>query len=262
MAQEANAPPLEAQRQADGSFVLNLDDGSTKRWTRRPDGSWRKPEHRRAGFVGQLEMQKYVPRGALLERQVQEGSPPKVPGCAAPGRTPQAQKNERRKDARRERAEAKEDQRRAELAAPPARPGEEALPQQPQRPQAAGAARLLGSALGRATPPCGEASGAGGAAAGPRPGDAPPPGPDAAAADAQDADRVRKALEKKLRQVASLEERHASGERLDALQLAKMASRPELERQLGGLPEPAAGAGPYHPADAEGGVPAPLPSAG
>ncbi|CAK0884383.1 unnamed protein product [Prorocentrum cordatum] len=227
-------------------------------------------------------MQKYVPRGALLERQVQErarpaeapgagarvpGLPPgagglQVPGCAAPGRTPQAQKNERRKDARRERAEAKEDQRRAELAAPPARPGEEALPQQPQRPQAAGAARLLGSALGRATPPCGEASGAGGAAAGPRPGDAPPPGPDAAAADAQDADRVRKALEKKLRQVASLEERHASGERLDALQLAKMASRPELERQLGGLPEPAAGAGPYHPADAEGGVPAPLPSAG
>jgi len=31
------------------------------RWTKRPDGSWRKPERTRAGWVGDLERQKYTP---------------------------------------------------------------------------------------------------------------------------------------------------------------------------------------------------------
>lgn len=37
-------PPQEAEAQADGSYLLVLEDGSSLRWTRRPDGSWRKPE--------------------------------------------------------------------------------------------------------------------------------------------------------------------------------------------------------------------------
>ena len=45
-----------------GHFVRVLgQDGATIRWTKRPDGSWRRPEHRRAGWVGELEQAKYVP---------------------------------------------------------------------------------------------------------------------------------------------------------------------------------------------------------
>eukprot|EP00928_Gymnodinium_smaydae_P034998 TRINITY_DN24693_c0_g1_i1.p1 TRINITY_DN24693_c0_g1~~TRINITY_DN24693_c0_g1_i1.p1 ORF type:complete len:320 (+),score=57.64 TRINITY_DN24693_c0_g1_i1:84-1043(+) len=55
-------PPLEAKVQDDGSYVLDLGDGSVRRWTRRPDGSWRKPERKRQGWVGSLEARKYVPK--------------------------------------------------------------------------------------------------------------------------------------------------------------------------------------------------------
>lgn len=54
-------PPEDSSPQQDGSFQLALEDGATIRWTKRPDGTWRKPEHRRAGWVGDLEQEKYVP---------------------------------------------------------------------------------------------------------------------------------------------------------------------------------------------------------
>jgi len=54
-------PPEEAVEQADGSYLLELLSGATLRWTMRPDGSWRKPEHKREGWVGDLELEKYQP---------------------------------------------------------------------------------------------------------------------------------------------------------------------------------------------------------
>jgi len=54
-------PPEDAVPQADGSFQIILEDSATLRWTKRPDGTWRKPEHRRAGWVGDLEQAKYAP---------------------------------------------------------------------------------------------------------------------------------------------------------------------------------------------------------
>ncbi|CAK0869977.1 unnamed protein product [Prorocentrum cordatum] len=49
--------------QPDGSSVLVCADGSTVRWTRRLDGSWRPPERKREGWVGELEADRYVVPG-------------------------------------------------------------------------------------------------------------------------------------------------------------------------------------------------------
>lgn len=54
------SPPEEAEEQPDGTFLLELEDGSTVRWTKRPNGTWRKPEHKKAGWVGDLEREKYT----------------------------------------------------------------------------------------------------------------------------------------------------------------------------------------------------------
>lgn len=54
-------PPAEAVKQPDGSFVLELQDGSTLRWTQRPNGTWRKPERKRSGWTGDLDRKKYEP---------------------------------------------------------------------------------------------------------------------------------------------------------------------------------------------------------
>eukprot|EP00929_Paragymnodinium_shiwhaense_P111876 TRINITY_DN80160_c0_g1_i1.p1 TRINITY_DN80160_c0_g1~~TRINITY_DN80160_c0_g1_i1.p1 ORF type:complete len:343 (-),score=94.02 TRINITY_DN80160_c0_g1_i1:111-1139(-) len=43
-------PPPEAVEKSDGSFVQELPDGSTLRWTKRPDGTWRRPEHQKCGW--------------------------------------------------------------------------------------------------------------------------------------------------------------------------------------------------------------------
>jgi len=42
--------PKEAVEQLDGSFAVHLQDGSSWRWSLRPDGSWRKPERHRKGW--------------------------------------------------------------------------------------------------------------------------------------------------------------------------------------------------------------------
>eukprot|EP00927_Polykrikos_kofoidii_P046568 TRINITY_DN40768_c0_g2_i1.p1 TRINITY_DN40768_c0_g2~~TRINITY_DN40768_c0_g2_i1.p1 ORF type:complete len:311 (+),score=52.26 TRINITY_DN40768_c0_g2_i1:106-1038(+) len=60
-AMSSNGPLAEAILQGDGTYTLELRDGSSLRWTRRPDGTWRKPERKRAGWVGDLEQEKYVP---------------------------------------------------------------------------------------------------------------------------------------------------------------------------------------------------------
>lgn len=67
------APPLDAVQQADGSFVQERPDGSTLRWTKRPDGSWRKPERARSGTTAlsaataNLERQKISPPRTALQ---------------------------------------------------------------------------------------------------------------------------------------------------------------------------------------------------
>mmetsp|Transcript_70913 Transcript_70913/g.197036 ORF Transcript_70913/g.197036 Transcript_70913/m.197036 type:complete len:403 (+) Transcript_70913:47-1255(+) len=66
-------PPPGAVEHSDGSFLLELDDQSTLRWTRRADGSWRKPEHKRSGWVGDLESEKYLPPPARVGEE--EASP-------------------------------------------------------------------------------------------------------------------------------------------------------------------------------------------
>lgn len=55
---------------------MELEDGSTARWTQRPDGTWRKPERKRASWVGELERPKYVPPA----RRGQEQAATQVPG--------------------------------------------------------------------------------------------------------------------------------------------------------------------------------------
>jgi len=53
-------PPEEAVREPDGTSTLELEDASMLRWSQRLDGTWRKPERRRAGWVGDLERETYV----------------------------------------------------------------------------------------------------------------------------------------------------------------------------------------------------------
>lgn len=65
-------PPSEAVPQPDGSFLLELADKSTLRWTRRPDGTWRKPEHKRAGWVGELENKYVMPAVRNGEKNVEK----------------------------------------------------------------------------------------------------------------------------------------------------------------------------------------------
>lgn len=102
-----NQPPRDAVRQPDGSFLKSLEDGSTMRWTRRPDGTWRKPEHKRAGWTGSLEQRKYVPKGLDAEQAYRAEL--KAHYCrdvVKPG-TAKEKRYERRKLLRRERAELK-----------------------------------------------------------------------------------------------------------------------------------------------------------
>jgi hypothetical protein len=54
-------PSDAAEQQDDGSFLMTLEDQSTLRWTERPNGTWRKPEHKKAGWIGELEQVKYTP---------------------------------------------------------------------------------------------------------------------------------------------------------------------------------------------------------
>jgi len=61
-------PPEEAEAQPDGTFTLQLEDDSVLKWSKRPDGTWRKPERRRAGWVGELEQTKYtIPQARGVE---------------------------------------------------------------------------------------------------------------------------------------------------------------------------------------------------
>jgi len=102
-----NHPPWDAVRQPDGSLIKNLEDGSTMRWTIRPDGTWRKPEHKRAGWTGSLEQRKYVPKGLDAEQAYKAELQAHYNRDAVKLRTPAARKNERKKLLRRERAELK-----------------------------------------------------------------------------------------------------------------------------------------------------------
>eukprot|EP00931_Biecheleriopsis_adriatica_P022401 TRINITY_DN14406_c0_g1_i1.p1 TRINITY_DN14406_c0_g1~~TRINITY_DN14406_c0_g1_i1.p1 ORF type:complete len:283 (-),score=52.59 TRINITY_DN14406_c0_g1_i1:147-941(-) len=81
-----SGPPPEAVKQADGTYLLCHEDGSTSRYSKRPDGSWRKPERVRAGYVGDLEQEKYVPGEGLkqptMAKSVARHRPPPNSGPA------------------------------------------------------------------------------------------------------------------------------------------------------------------------------------
>ena len=55
----SNSPPPDAVLQSDASFLCVRRDGSSSRYAQRLDGSWRKPEHRRTGWVGCVHMNGY-----------------------------------------------------------------------------------------------------------------------------------------------------------------------------------------------------------
>lgn len=187
-------PPREAVKQSDGSWVQQLEDGSTMRWTRRPDGSWRKPEHKRAGWVGELEQQKYVSKGELEEqrRQAQmQAQAGRIPGLA-PGQEPEKPKsaNERKKEKRKEKAEEKMQERFEN-----------------------GTSKTTSSRADvkevKASVPVAES-----------------------AADSAAGGKSVKALQKKLRQIEELEERQAKGEALNEDQLSKVAAKARVQADL------------------------------
>lgn len=187
-------PPREAVKQSDGSWIQQLEDGSTMRWTRRPDGSWRKPEHKRAGWVGELEQQKYVSKGEQEEqrRQAQmQAAVGRIPGLA-PGQEPEQKKsaNERKKEKRKEKAEEKMEERFQNGASKTTS----------ARPEAKEV---------KASPPAQEP-----------------------AADGNAGGRSIKALQKKLRQIEELEERQAKGEALNEDQLSKVAAKAKVQADL------------------------------
>jgi len=275
----ANEPPREAVRQADGSFMLQKEDGSTMRWTRRPDGTWRKPEHTRAGWVGELEQTKYVSKGAQFEQQRQaqmQAQVGRIPGAPPEASQPEgnksktSQKNEQKKEKRKEKAEENENARLQRLAgetvdnnsADMAQDGaggknEKAIRKKLRQIDDLEAKQKQGEVLnddqlakiaarktleaelkavlaGETVP----------SAPAPAPASAPPaaapaastaPAAAAAAAAAEPAaaaSKSRKALEKKLRQIAEVEEKQRQGETLNDDQLAKLATKKELEAEL------------------------------
>jgi len=67
----SSSPPPDAVLQSDASFLCVRRDGSSSRYAQRLDGSWRKPEHRRTGWVGELEIPRYQTphRRSLLQDQ-------------------------------------------------------------------------------------------------------------------------------------------------------------------------------------------------
>lgn len=172
--------------------MLTLDDGSTMRWTRRPDGTWRKPERVKAGFIGELEQKKYTLPGA--EKKQVPGGGPYIPGLA-PGAAPLASdpkpkaaaKNEKKKEKRQEQALQKEEVRLAGHVEQTTLQGAQGLSKE------------------------------------------------------EDPVKARKALEKKIRQIAELEERQAQGQELNDDQLAKLASKLSLSEELTSLDAAAAG---------------------
>jgi len=286
----ANEPPREAVRQADGSYFLQKEDGSTMRWTRRPDGTWRKPEHVRAGFVGELEQKKYVSKGEQMEQLKQNqmqaqlgripGAPPDEEGSKSQGVN---KRNERKKEKRREKAEEAEEARltgkdkasedtsgsailneemtesagkneknirkklrQIEVLEEKQQKGEDLNEDQLAKIankatlQAELKACLAGETVPAAKPPA-QVSQAAPVAAAPAAASASAvaaaaePVVSAAAAPAPDSaapTKNRKAIEKKLRQIAEIEEKQRNGETLNADQEAKLATKKELEADL------------------------------
>jgi len=165
------------------------------RWTRRPDGTWRRPERKRAGWVGDLEQKKYVSPGAaeaerLREQEGYSRGQVRIPGLAPAAADAQAaleakgnKRNERKKEIRKEKAESREAERVA---------GAVSIHQ----PQAAGELDKQKEQQKTSNP---------------------------------------KAIEKKLRQIVELEERQARGDTLNEDQISKIQSKESLEAELRAL---------------------------
>lgn len=291
MADKSNAPPKEAVKQADSSYIEQMEDGSTMRYTRRPDGTWRKPEHRRAGFVGELEQAAYVSKGKELENnrqaamQAQLGRVPGAPPGAGPtndaNMSAAARGNARKKEKRQEKAEEQEnarvngpapeasDQTTPETMAEAAAKNEKNIRKklrqieeleakqkqgdelnEDQALKVAGKKKLeaelkavLAGEVVLATPapapaakPAAPAAAAGytaaPAAAAPMPAAAAAPAAAAPVAVPAAGAKSKKAIEKKLKQVAELEEKERNGEELNYDQKAKLASKKQLQAEL------------------------------
>lgn len=190
------------------------------RWTRRQNGTWRKPEHVKAGWVGDLEQKKYVcPSAVRAQTRGISGSggySPQVkqlwePPPAAPQRRPEgvipgatasdlgtpsvptsgsaASRNARKKKAKAGGGDGEPDVSEVATGISKMKVAESEVPTEPAQAEAAVAP-----------------------------------------------EKRRKALEKKLRQVEAVLQKQAGGAALNADELAKIASKAEIEEELASLP--------------------------
>eukprot|EP00913_Durusdinium_trenchii_P025447 g23889.t2 len=120
-------PPSDALEQADGTFQMTLDDGATITWTRRPDGTWRRPEHRRAGwddYNRDLPLRSkpvLTPNGYTAQAQAPQAPKPRAeaaPKKSGTNKVPQAKAKDEAKAAKAAKGGAgrgSKDQRRSEI---------------------------------------------------------------------------------------------------------------------------------------------------
>lgn len=180
------------------------DDERVIQGSRRPDGTYRKDVRVRAGYVPQDEQPVYVPKGALVQR-----SGPKVPGLDNADL-------EAAKAAARSKAAKKNAQRKAKKAAEDA-------------------AAVDGVSNGMAAVRFGDSGGHGGVQAASKAASSASQ-PTAAAAESSPreatggqssaAEKLLRALQKKIRQCGALQERMAKGEPLTQPEKEKLAKLP------------------------------------
>jgi len=195
------SPPAEAVKQSDGSHVLTLEDGSTMRWTRRLDGSWRKPEHKKAGFVGELEQQKYVVRGTARQAARTCGIIPGLPPGADASHV---------QDANRKAGNNKVKNPQESRVSEPAQ-AQDTASREPAHPVETSTAKSAETPLvvSETEKPV-EVS----------------------------KEKLRKGIEKKLRQITDLEAKKARGESLNEDQLVKLGAKDQLRAELFAIDNP------------------------
>ncbi|CAL8470545.1 g10087 [Coccomyxa elongata] len=192
------------------------DDGERViQGSRRPDGTYRKDVRVRAGYVPQDEQPVYVPRGALVQR-----SGPKVPGLDDADL-------EAAKASARSKAAKKNAQRKAKKAAEDA-------------------AAVDGVSNGMAAVRLGDSGGHGGVQAASKSASsgsqaaaaaAKPPSQEATGGQPSAAEKLLRALQKKMRQCEALQERVAKGEPLTQPEKEKLSKFPGWKEEAQQLEE-------------------------
>lgn len=204
---DANVPDPDAERQSDGTYLKVLPDGSRMRWSRRPDGTWRKPERTRAGFTGELEQKKYVPAAVAAQPRDPDydrsvpGMPRggKIPGLAPDDSAQPSNANAKAEAKKKKKQEEKEAKERDMIVA-----------------NANGTSAAAQPAAKKTDAPQQEATNGG----------------YPSAPEQVDTEKKRKNLLKKLRQIEELEDRQKKGETLSDDQHSKLQSRSQVEAEI------------------------------